>query len=333
VKKAAVIVVVGLTFAPVFCLAVVAAAYQAQQQQLGGFGANLTAAGVPPMFADAYNRAATMVRALVPGCQIRAAAIAAVGYVETRHGHYDNGQPAPIAADGTLQAPYITSSAGATGPMQFMPETWAAYAQDGNGDGTRDIQNIYDAALGTAYMLCKEVPGSPLTSDADLSKAFFAYNHSTAYVEQVLAQTHYYDSFGLGPISAAGAPTAAAASAVQAALTQQGKPYCWGGSGPRCFDCSGLTMWAYAQAGINLPRTSQAQFTASPQVDRSALAPGDLVFFAGAGGTTSSPGHVGIYLGSGQMLDAPHTGSVVRIEPVWTTGYAGATRPSAGPGH
>src|SRR6266481_5304625 len=69
-------------------------------------------------------------------------------------------------------------------------------------------------------------------------------------------------------------PTSARASAVVSfAAAQIGKPYCWGGTGPGCFDCSGLTMWAYAQAGINLPHSSQAQFTASPQIDRGALAP------------------------------------------------------------
>src|SRR3954452_22177758 len=105
----------------------------------------------------------------------------------------------------------------------------------------------------------------------------------------------------------AAAPTHAAQVAVDTALAQQGKPYVWAGAGPNSFDCSGLTQYAYAAAGISLPHSSQMQSTMGTPVARADLQPGDLVFFY------SPVGHVGIYLGDGLMVHAPTTGSVVKI--------------------
>ena len=107
---------------------------------------------------------------------------------------------------------------------------------------------------------------------------------------------------------------------------QIGKPYQWGGAGPDSWDCSGLTMAAYAQVGIPLPHNAAAQYalTQAAAVDPSQLQPGDLVFFDGP-----QPGHVGVYIGNGQMIDAPNTGAFVRVEALWTTSYTGATRPAA----
>ena len=110
-------------------------------------------------------------------------------------------------------------------------------------------------------------------------------------------------------------PTGAAA--VAEADKFLGTPYVWGGSSPGGFDCSGLVQYVYAQLGVNLPRTSQEQATVGTAVSGLAAAqPGDLLFFAGSDGTASAPGHVGIYVGNGQMLDAPYTGTNVQIEAV-----------------
>lgn len=97
-----------------------------------------------------------------------------------------------------------------------------------------------------------------------------------------------------------------------------GVPYQWGGSRPATgFDCSGLVQYVYGQLGVSLPRTSQQQATVGTPVASLADAqPGDLVFFPGSDGTASSPGHVGIYIGNGQMIDAPYTGTTVQIQPV-----------------
>ena len=288
----------------------------------GGITNTFAGAGLSPLWVDALNKAAQAVQAIVPGCQIHASALAAIAKEET---HF--AASATIAANGDTSPP-ILSSAGARGPMQFMPATWQGYQQDGNGDGVKNIDNIYDASLGTAVMLCSQVKGSPMTSDADLSRAFFAYNHADWYVNQVLTYYHEFEATSTGG-TITGAPSDAAAKAVQAALSQLGKPYQFGAQGPDSYDCSGLTMWAYHQAGINLPRTAQNQFATGTKVDRANLAPGDLVFFAGSDGTIV-PGHVGIYVGNGQMIDAAHTGTVVRVEAMWSSELAGATRPAPG---
>lgn len=125
------------------------------------------------------------------------------------------------------------------------------------------------------------------------------------------------------------APNAVAAAAVAAAFTRLGMPYVWGATGPSSFDCSGLTQWAYAQAGVHLPRTSREQFDQLPKVALDQLAPGDLVFYATDAADPGTIHHVGIYLGDGLSLYAPQTGSVVKIGAVGYGLIIGATRPSA----
>lgn len=123
------------------------------------------------------------------------------------------------------------------------------------------------------------------------------------------------------------APSAAAQIALSYASAQLGLPYVWGGNGPEHgdagFDCSGLTQGAYEAAGVSLPRTATAQFGAGTPVDFSALAPGDLVFYGDPRGFLH---HVAIYVAQGLVIDAPHTGAVVRLDPVQAPDYAGARR-------
>ncbi|MFP8962651.1 NlpC/P60 family protein [Streptomyces nanhaiensis] len=104
--------------------------------------------------------------------------------------------------------------------------------------------------------------------------------------------------------------TQRASAALGAAKSKLGSPYVWGATGPSSFDCSGLTSWAYSQAGVSLPRTSQAQASAGTRISQSQLAPGDLVFFY------SDLHHVGLYAGNGQILHAPKPGANVRYESI-----------------
>jgi cell wall-associated NlpC family hydrolase len=128
-----------------------------------------------------------------------------------------------------------------------------------------------------------------------------------------------------------GRASAAARKAVAVALAQLGSPYVWGAEGPATFDCSGLTSFAYAAAGITIPRVSRAQFAAYAglrPVDPLHLVAGDLVFFADNPGNPGTIHHVGMYIGKGLMVEAPHTGAVVRTSSIWRSSYAGAVRPA-----
>jgi cell wall-associated NlpC family hydrolase len=112
-----------------------------------------------------------------------------------------------------------------------------------------------------------------------------------------------------------------AIGAVRAALSQLGVAYVWGGAAPgQGFDCSGLTMWAYRQVGVNLPHYGGDQWNAGIHVPKSQLQPGDLVFFY------SDIHHMGMYLGDGKFVHAPHTGDRVRVADLSTRPFAGAVR-------
>ena len=126
--------------------------------------------------------------------------------------------------------------------------------------------------------------------------------------------------------------SAQARTEVSWAEEQLGKPYQWGAAGPGSFDCSGLTMVALAQAGISVTHNANAQWqqTKARPVAESQLAPGDLVFYTGSDGSLTAPGHVGIYVGDGEIIDAPFTGANVRFDPLTSiSGYVGATDPYA----
>ncbi len=118
------------------------------------------------------------------------------------------------------------------------------------------------------------------------------------------------------------APRANASVAVEAALAQLGKPYQWGATGPNSFDCSGLMVYAWRQAGVTLPRTSASQFANLRSVSRSELQPGDLVF-------AGSPRvhHVGMYIGSGQIVHSPRAGKPVETRSMERSDIRGFGRP------
>ncbi|HEX4832685.1 MAG TPA: NlpC/P60 family protein [Trebonia sp.] len=231
---------------------------------------------------------------------------------------------------------------GAAGPMQIgiygaSTNTWggapvhaasqvvSGVATDEDGDGQASVYEPADAIAGAAKYLNAHGFAS------DPSGAIFAYNHAGWYVSAVENFASEYASGGYvvsqvdpDPAQSAGgctgtvldaltAPNIAVATAVKFAEAQIGKPYLFGGTGPDAFDCSGLVMMAYRQAGIDIPRTSSAQWAWGPKVDASAASPGDLVFFAGSDGTTAAPGHVALVIGKNTMIEAYATGFPLRV--------------------
>jgi cell wall-associated NlpC family hydrolase len=232
------------------------------------------------------------------------ALLAAIGRVES-----DSGRSTAAGVQSGANA------AGAEGPMQFEPSTFAAYATVGPGGAQPPSPyDPVDAVYSAAHLLC--VNGAATRSG--LAPAVWDYNHSTVYVGVVLALATALDD---DPTATSGA-----ASAIAFAAEQLGAPYLWGGTGPGGWDCSGLVQAAYRSAGVTLPRVAQDQFDAGPQLAAGVtVAPGDLVFF---GPSTSLVDHVGLYLGDGEMIDAPHTGAVVREEPAAWPDLVGATRPT-----
>ena len=113
------------------------------------------------------------------------------------------------------------------------------------------------------------------------------------------------------------------------ALSQLGKPYQWGGAGPDSYDCSGLTMDAWARAGVQLAHWTGYQWLSGPQVPLDDLQRGDLLFYATDNSDPATIHHVGIYIGNGMMVDAPYTGAFVRIDSIYQPGIPiGAIRPA-----
>jgi cell wall-associated NlpC family hydrolase len=151
-----------------------------------------------------------------------------------------------------------------------------------------------------------------------------------AQAEAAAAPTIYTGAHPYAGASGSLAGTISAAtglSAVHVAEQQIGKPYQWGGAGPNTFDCSGLVMWSYDQVGVHLDHWTGFQWNEGAHVSQSELRPGDLVFFAYDTTDPSTIHHVGMYIGKGEMVEAPHTGANVRISNYSRPDYIGAVRP------
>jgi hypothetical protein len=237
--------------------------------------------------------------------------------------------------------PNAVSPAGAVGLMQLMPVYWDSLSHD-YGD---NIWDPYTNIRTAAHILASDHAkwGSwdqaaaayfgALDNQGLITDARDAYGTSgQQYVERfqiTLAAFGMGQSLdGLG--NAGDAPASDAIGVgLASALQQQGVPYVWGGAAPaEGFDCSGLVYWAYAQAGVQLPRLSAEQWHWTERVNADEAQPGDLVFFAGTNGPDIS--HVGIYAGAGLMLNAPDVGQTVTLEPLndpyWQAHLAGFGR-------
>ncbi|HEY5244862.1 MAG TPA: NlpC/P60 family protein [Acidimicrobiales bacterium] len=255
-------------------------------------------AAIPPDYLALYQEASQACSGLPWGV------LAAIGTVESSNGQ----STLPGVRSGA-------NGAGAEGPMQFLPATFAGYdhpiasaqiptpSPPGDPAGAQSPYNAADAIYAAARLLC----ANGIATHPDT--AVYSYNHSAAYVAQVLALAQSYESYGPGTSSPA------QLVALHTAETQLGVPYVWGGEQPgAAFDCSGLMQWAMATAGLTIPRVAQTQFDLGPKLQNAAdLVPGDLVFF---GSSASDVSHVGMLVSSGQMIDAPYTGVDVRFDPI-----------------
>ncbi|MEU5436439.1 NlpC/P60 family protein [Streptomyces sp. NPDC020719] len=348
-------------------VAALAAARSTTPTDMGGG----TSADIPPRMLQAYKNAVSLIGREMPACRGMAwPVLAGIAKVESDHAaglHIaTNGDITPriygpllngsgvggntTAVTDSDQGRWDGTTAGerAVGPFQFLPSTWdGGIARDGNGDGIKDPHNADDSALGAAVYLCGN--GRDLTDLAQLRTAILQYNHSSAYADVVLGWIRQYRAATTASIDLSHV-TGTARTVLEAALSQRGVPYSWGGgdaSGPTTgicctpsgksganitgFDCSGLTVFAYAKAGIRLPRTADAQAGTGRRISaeqgQQALQVGDLVFFAYATGRDSTIYHVGIYAGNGQMVNAARPGTSVRLDPVDAIpGYAGGVR-------
>ncbi|MGW7292830.1 C40 family peptidase [Streptomyces xiamenensis] len=232
--------------------------------------------------------------------------------------------------------PHAESPVGARGIAQFMPGTWTSHGVDGDGDGVKDVFNPADAVAAQAKYNClladrvKDVPGD---STDNMLAAYNAgegavityggvppYPETRGYVRDIRAlSVDWADA--VQPGSPGGSDTD---RVVSAAMTALGTSYQWGGlcvapyMGMNGCDCSSLVKMAWAAAGVNLPRVTYDQVHAGVAVNSiSQLLPGDLLF---SGPGPSGPEHVAMYIGDGQVIDAPYTGAQVRTMPLsyWT---------------
>jgi hypothetical protein len=179
---------------------------------------------------------------------------------------------------------------------------------------------VYSTTIFIQHLL--EVPGweqLPVTVAAQtvqrsaFPNAYAKWEGLAAELVQQLGEV--VDPAGCGP-GAASLPEGVARTAIAFALAEVGKPYSWGATGPNTYDCSGLIMRAFQAAGVNLPRVSRQQFFAGGHVPVEQAQPGDLMFYARDRRDPATIHHVFLYMGDGQMVEAPYTGEFVRVQPV-----------------
>ncbi len=187
----------------------------------------------------------------------------------------------------------------------------------------QDLQNqkaAANAALQEQQALYNQAQGELATLVKQAQEKQAADNAAAAQARAKAAAAS-----GSGPKDISGPPPAVsggAGAAIAEAQRQLGKPYVWGAAGPDSFDCSGLTQWAWRAGGVSLPHFSGAQYAATTHISMGSIQPGDLIFYE------SPDQHVALYVGGGQIIHAPHAGSVVKYDSLyyWNTSMM-ASRP------
>lgn len=299
----------------VLFIAAVANGAAGHQEEQGAAGSQVSMQGgqvgdIPPKMLALYRQAAPA------ACRgLDWSVLAAVGKVETDH----------------ARSPTMRSSAGAVGPMQFLPSTFTGYAYPVPPGGATPPTpwDATDAVYAAARMLCAN--GAKSGTSHGVYKAIYSYNHADWYVRKVLGQAKAYAAAPGAGDGSGGAAAGSSSAIVRAAMTQLGVPYVWGGGGIHGptgggLDCSGLTSFAvYKGTGgrVVLPRTSQQQRFSGAAVPRDEMKPGDLIIF-----NKNGWGHVGIFVGGNTMINAPRPGKGVETTTLagYWTGYEWAVR-------
>ncbi|MGY1638056.1 NlpC/P60 family protein [Geodermatophilus sp. SYSU D00742] len=214
------------------------------------------------------------------------------------------------AADFVSQLATLELIAGHTTDVLAQVATRAAAAEQARADA--------DVAQAAAQATLDDVTARQARLESDIADYRAQYDALSAAQQQEVVTAH------AGRPVATPAPAAASSGAAQAAvdtaLAQVGDPYVWGAGGPNSFDCSGLTQYAYAAAGISLPHSSRIQSTLGTAVSRADLQPGDLIFYY------SPVSHVSMYIGNGQMVHASTSGQPVKVVSVDSMGGITAMR-------
>jgi peptidoglycan DL-endopeptidase CwlO len=207
-----------------------------------------------------------------------------------------------------------------TNPQQFLNQaSIMLQLQQENGDKLSRLTSAAQAAKRASLIATQEgTQAAELTavmhSKVAAIQAKVAVLNSSAFAQAMVV----YQQTGNYPVNVTG--TSVEVQALRYALTRRGDAYVWAAAGPSTFDCSGLVVWAYAQLGISLPHYTGDIWNDGQHVSRSELQPGDLVFLY------ANLDHMGIYVGGGMYLNAPHTGTVVQVQPVPWGAYDGAVR-------
>lgn len=288
---------------------------------------------IPKPAMHAYAWATVTLEQELPDCNLSWVTLAGIGETATNHGRTGGNS---LASDGTPAKPIgtiavrdfsgsVISIGGSAGPLQLAPSVWQQWATSASG-GEPDIQDIDDAALTAGKALCAN--GRDLATGEAWLAGVSTLHEAPLFLHRVLATATVYGTVGEHQQP----PDPAALKAVTFAIDKIGLPYVWGGNGEERgdegFDCSGLTTAAYAEAGVDLPRTAHWQWEAVPEIPVGTEPKlGDLIFF----GTPEFIHHVGIYIGNHQMIDAPTFGQAVQVHPYRKAGddFAGAGRPVA----